>query len=80
MIVYEFYQLDPKKQYELIGVLPEKRKNPARITRDSVINWGVKYLGNILDMNDIFFIQLTIDENTGSIFRTTPFFETHEIM
>ena len=80
MIVYEFYQLDPKKQYELIGVLPEKRKNPARITRDSVINWGVKYLGNILDMNDIFFIQLTIDENTGSIFRTTPLFETQEIM
>jgi hypothetical protein len=76
MIAYEFYCLDPKKQYELIGVLPERRKNPARITQKSIINWVVKYFGNKLDLREIFFIEVTIDENTGRIFRPTPIFIT----
>jgi hypothetical protein len=80
MIVYEFYYLDPIEGCQIFGVLPERRKNPARITQDSVINWGIKYFGNILDINDIFFIQVTIDENKGGIFRPTPFFETKEKM
>jgi hypothetical protein len=76
MIAYEFYCLDPKKQYELIGVLPERRKNPARITQKSIINWVVKYFGNKLGIEEIFFIEVTIDENTGRIFRPTPIFIT----
>ena len=78
MVAYEFYLLNPKKKYEQIGLLPERRKNPARITQRSVINWGVKYFGNKLDMKEIFFIEITIDENSGSIFRPTPFFITQE--
>ena len=42
MVAYEFYWLDPIKGYQLIGVLPERRKNTARITQASIINWGGK--------------------------------------
>jgi hypothetical protein len=73
MVAYEFYWRDPIKGYQFIGTLPERRKNPLRITQESVIKWGKKILGNNIDMNDIFFIQVTIDKNTGSVFRPDPF-------
>jgi hypothetical protein len=74
MIAYEFYSLDPIEGYELIGMLPERRKNPVRITQASIMNWGDKFFGKKLALKDIFFIQVTIDENTRRIFRPTPFF------
>lgn len=74
MIAYEFYWLDPIKGYQRIGLLPERRKNPARITQASVMNWGNTFFGKNLNIKDIFFIQVTIDENSGRIFRPTPFF------
>lgn len=57
MMVYEFYWRDPVKGYQIIGVLPERRKNPTRITKESVLNWGEKYFGNNLNLNDMFFIE-----------------------
>jgi len=74
MVAYKFYWLDPIEGYELIGMLPERRKNPVRITQASIMNWGDKFFGKKLAIKDIFFIQVTIDENTGRIFRPTPFF------
>lgn len=73
MVAYEFYWLDPKGGYQIIGVLPERRKNPARITQESVMNWGEKIFGKELDTKDTFFIQVTIDEKTVRIFRPIPF-------
>jgi hypothetical protein len=73
MVAYEFYWRDPIKGYQLIGTLPERRKNPLRITQGSIINLGKKVLGNNIDMNDIFFIQVTIDKNTGELFQADPF-------
>jgi hypothetical protein len=31
MIAYEFYWCDPVKGYELLGVLPERRKNNPEV-------------------------------------------------
>ncbi len=73
MIAYEFYWLDPTKGRQLIGVLPERRKSPARITQASIMNWATKFFGKKLSIKDIFFIQITIDVNTGRIFRPAPF-------
>jgi hypothetical protein len=61
MVGYEFYWHDPIKGYELIGVLPERRGNPKRITRKSVLNWGRKYFGENLTLEDMFFIEVEID-------------------
>jgi hypothetical protein len=73
MIAYEFYWLDPIKGFQLIGVLPERRKNAERITQASIIKWGEKFFGKKLGLKDIFFIEVTVDEISGRIFRPTPF-------
>ncbi len=40
MIAYEFYRKVPCGEDRLIGVLPERRRDPARITYDSIVKWG----------------------------------------
>jgi hypothetical protein len=67
MDAYEFYWRDQIKGYQLIGGLPERRKNPARVTQESIINLAKELIGNHVDANDIFFIKITKDENTGKI-------------
>ncbi len=63
--MYKFYLHDSEKGDELIGVLPERRKTPARITLGSVLNWGKKYFGNTLGMENIFFLQVRINTDGG---------------
>ena len=58
MIAYEFYWFDPMKGYQLIGTLPERRKNPERITKESALNWGWRVIGGQSDVNDIYFVQV----------------------
>jgi hypothetical protein len=74
MIAYEFYCLDAKGRYEIIGVLPERRKRPERSTRDSITHWGEKLFTHNLNAKDIFFIQVMIDDTSCKVFRPTPFF------
>jgi hypothetical protein len=69
MLAYEFYWRDPIKGYQYIGTLPERRKNPARKTQESVMNWARQILGENIDLNDIFFITITIDKNSGEGLR-----------
>jgi hypothetical protein len=78
MVAYEFYLCDPTKGYELIGVLPERRKLPERVTQKSVMDWVEKVFGDNLSTKDIYFIQVTINEYTGNIFRATPAFVTQK--
>ncbi len=73
MEAYEFYLRDPIKGLQFIGLLPERRKNSASITKESIMNWGEKYFGNTLSTRDIFFIQVTINENTGRDLQPIPF-------
>ena len=61
MVAYEFYLPDPKGGYRLIGILPERRKDPMRITRESVMNWGKMLLDNDADRKNIFFKPVKID-------------------
>jgi len=67
MVAYEFYWRDPKGRYQIIGVLPERRKNPMRITMESVMNWGKMFLGNDVDSKNLFFKWITIDTLADSI-------------
>ncbi len=69
MVAYEFYFRDPIKGYQLIGTLPERRKSPLRITQESVMNWVSMILGENMNFNDIFFITITIDKDSGDIIR-----------
>jgi hypothetical protein len=73
MVAYEFYRFDPTGGYQIIGVLPERRKNPGRITQECIMNWGRKFFARDLVTKDIFFLRVTIDDLTGQIFRPVPF-------
>jgi len=73
MVAYEIYWLDPTGGYQIIGVLPERRKNPERITQESIMNWRGRIFGKDLNIEDTFFIQVEIDEKTVRMFRPIPF-------
>ena len=61
MVGYELYCWRDAKGYELIGVLPERRNNPQRVTKESVLNWGQKYFGIHLNLDDMYFIEVEIN-------------------
>jgi hypothetical protein len=63
MLVYELYAFNKTKGYELIGILPERRKNPARITKNSVMNWVKMLSDNDVDTKNIFLKPIRIDGN-----------------
>ena len=72
MEAYELYWIDPEGEYHLLGILPERRKDIIRITQESVIRLAATFFGEDLDVKNIYFIQVTINEHTGVIFRPTP--------
>jgi hypothetical protein len=78
MEAYEFYFYSSDNRFNLIGILPERRHSPERITQKSIILWGKSILGDDLNTRDIYFIQVTINEDTGEIFRPTPYFITQQ--
>jgi hypothetical protein len=58
MVGYAFYWRDEKGNNQLIGILPERRKNLERITQESILNWGRQ----VIKAKDIFSVQVEIDE------------------
>jgi len=66
MILYKFYLRDGIKGDIFLGTLPERRKNPRRITEEtteeSLRNWGRKYFGMKCKDEDIFFIKTVLEE------------------
>ena len=63
MLSYEFYWKDEIGKVHLIGILPERRRDQNRVTKDSIMNWVNKVVGNGSDnkFSNIFFTQVTID-------------------
>ncbi len=60
MVAYEFYWCDEEKREHFIGILPERRKDPERITETSVLNWGMKMVGENTDVKDIYFVKVDV--------------------
>ena len=58
MIAYEFYCRDETGEGHLIGILPERRKNPERITKESILRWVWKVIGDNSDLNSLYFVQV----------------------
>ncbi|MCJ7786119.1 MAG: hypothetical protein MUP41_19480 [Desulfobacterales bacterium] len=79
MLVYELYTFNKAKGYELIGVLPERRKNPTRVTNDSVMNWGKMLLGDDVDNKNIFFKPVRVDGLSGRVLWHDLSFNNHSI-
>jgi len=60
MVLYEFYINDGTKEPELVGVLPERRKNKRRVTRKSIMKWGRIAAGSHVDPNTIYYVKLNL--------------------
>lgn len=71
MKAYEFYLLDPVEGYELIGVLPERRRKTERITEASVIDWAKMIFGSHAKENNIL-LKRTILPSLFSDLRSEP--------
>jgi hypothetical protein len=79
MLAYELYTFNKKKGYEFIGVLPERRKNPTRMTQDSVMSWGRMLLGDNADNKNIYFKRVILDNN-GRILWVNLYIGSHTII
>ncbi len=72
MTTYAFYWLEEIDKVHFIGLLPERRKNSERITQESISNFARTILGKEADVDDLFVIEITLDEGTGQILWTEP--------
>ena len=72
MVAYEFYLRNETNEVQLVGILPERRKSPERISPESILRWGKEVLGNDVNPNDIFYVTMTVDENGGGISSGSP--------
>ena len=60
MIAYDFYYSDGEGKFHLIGVLPERRQSPRRITQESIMNWGRMFIGDNSRIDQLYFIQVEV--------------------
>jgi len=60
MVAYQFYLIDDQDEFHLLGVLPERRKNPSRITQESIKRWGRLIVGDSVGVSNLYFIQIDI--------------------
>ncbi len=61
-MAYQFYSWDAIKGFELVGEFPERRRNPERITDESIMNWGRVKFGRNVKADDIFFVKVELEE------------------
>jgi len=72
MVAYEYYWHDELKGFELIGVLPERRKDTDRVTQESILGFGKKFWGDHMDNGNILFIRVDVDKTTGELLHPKP--------
>jgi hypothetical protein len=58
MVAYEFYWRDETERVHFIGILPERRKKTERITQESILNWGMKVIGDSSGVDSVYFVQV----------------------
>lgn len=62
MLIYEFYRRDEAGRDLFVGILKERRKNPQRITEESILNLGRKLLDHPIEERDLYFYISEKDE------------------
>ncbi len=60
MIAYEVYRRVVCGEDRLIGVLPERRKDPERITSESIMNWAKLLAPEDFFNRRVYFIRVDI--------------------
>jgi hypothetical protein len=60
MVSYAFYFDDGGKEDNLIGILPERRRDKRRVTPKSIMRWGKLAAGIDADLKSIYYIKMNI--------------------
>ena len=61
MLAYEFYWNDKKQGREhLLGILPERKRDPRRISQKSALKWVSQLLGDAVDIKDVYVVQVEV--------------------
>jgi hypothetical protein len=63
-----------------VQFLPEKRKNPGRITQESILNYAKTILGYEANEDKIYYFHVTLDEGMGEILWPDPFSKTQKTL
>ncbi len=71
MTAYEFYSRDDSGELHLMGVLPERRINPERVTDQSIINWARNVLGEESGVNNIYYSTIKLIKTENGVFYPT---------
>jgi hypothetical protein len=58
MVFYQFYVDQNGSEPHLVGILPERRKNRQRVTRNSILKWGTLAAGSYVDPNRVYYVQV----------------------
>jgi len=60
MVAYQFYWFDKTEKAHFTGMFRERRRNPLRVTRESILNLGWKVLGDNVGATGVYFIQVEV--------------------
>lgn len=60
MVSYAFYFDGGDKEDNLIGILPERRRDKKRVTPKSIMRWGKLAAGTDADPNSIYYIKMNL--------------------
>ncbi len=72
MVAYEFYAKKGSNGSDLIGILPERRKLPTRITRRSIMKWGRLVAGSCVNLNTLHFVRVEAEQAQGNFVKSSP--------
>jgi hypothetical protein len=62
MVAYQLYLRNAIREFELVGVLPERRTSRERITDESIVNWAREGLGRNERAEDISLVKVDLEE------------------
>ena len=63
VVAYEFYFRDVERGDQLLGILPERRKNSERVNQESIMNWAIMAFGSLVDIKKVFFVSVVLERN-----------------
>ena len=69
MIAYEFYSVDKRGEAHFLAMLPERRKNPERITEKSIMKWGRMIVDGTRNSQIMYFVQVEVPKNSKKILK-----------
>jgi hypothetical protein len=68
MLGYRFYCSDEMGKNQLIGILPERRFKPERITDRSIVNWVREIVGNGCHGRTIHFVRVKMPAGEQEVY------------